>query len=146
MSGPGAEVRRLMRSAVTAVLGTTLAQKDGGEDDGRAFASLVLSACCCDGSPLLLLSDLALHSANIAGDARVTLLYDGTLGRADRLTGVRASVLGRAEKWRDDDALGRFLARHPSAAGYAGFGDFALYRVAVERAHVVAGFGAIHWE
>jgi hypothetical protein len=28
---------------------------------------------------------------------------------------------------------------------YAGFGDFRLYRMAIARAHVVAGFGRIRW-
>jgi putative heme iron utilization protein len=28
---------------------------------------------------------------------------------------------------------------------YLGFADFHLYEMAVERAHIVAGFGAIHW-
>ncbi len=41
--------------------------------------------------------------------------------------------------------MARYLARHPSAVRYAGFGDFNLYRVIIERAHLVAGFGRIHW-
>jgi hypothetical protein len=47
----------------------------------------------------------------------------------------------------DDDAvrLRRFLSRHPSASLYAGFKDFSLYRLQVTRAHLVAGFGRIHW-
>ncbi|MCB2102519.1 MAG: DUF2470 domain-containing protein, partial [Rhodobacterales bacterium] len=28
---------------------------------------------------------------------------------------------------------------------YAGFGDFAFYRLAVERAHLVGGFARAHW-
>src|SRR5690348_9055131 len=39
----------------------------------------------------------------------------------------------------------RFLARHPGAAMYAGFKDFAFYRLDATRAHLVAGFGRIHW-
>jgi putative heme iron utilization protein len=39
----------------------------------------------------------------------------------------------------------RFVARHPGAAVYADFADFHLYRFAVERAHLVAGFGKVHW-
>ena len=39
----------------------------------------------------------------------------------------------------------RFLARHPIADIYAGFTDFGVYRVTVERAHFVSGFGEIHW-
>jgi heme iron utilization protein len=54
-------------------------------------------------------------------------------------------VLGRAAVADDPLLRARFLARHPSAALYADFADFHLYRVAVERAHLVAGFGRIHW-
>ena len=45
----------------------------------------------------------------------------------------------------DPRLLARYVARHPDAAAYAGFRDFNLYRVSVERAHLVAGFGRIHW-
>jgi heme iron utilization protein len=37
------------------------------------------------------------------------------------------------------------MARHPDAGLYAGFKDFGFYRVAVERAHLVGGFGKIRW-
>ncbi len=40
--------------------------------------------------------------------------------------------------------MARFTARHPSAAAYAGFADFRLYRLEIARAHLVAGFGRIH--
>ena len=59
--------------------------------------------------------------------------------------GPRVTVLGRAEKTSDEHAKARFIARHPSAAMYAQFGDFAFYRVEPERAHIVAGFGKIDW-
>jgi len=46
----------------------------------------------------------------------------------------------------DEDRLRqRFLARHGDAAGYADFADFAVYHLAVERGHLVAGFGKIEW-
>jgi putative heme iron utilization protein len=54
-------------------------------------------------------------------------------------------VLGRAERTADERLKARFLARHPDAALYAGFKDFGFYRVAVERAHLVGGFGKICW-
>ena len=41
--------------------------------------------------------------------------------------------------------MARYTARHPGAADYAGFADFRLYRMTVESAHLVAGFGRIHW-
>ncbi len=135
---PGNQVRRLLRSADRGALATALA-------DGGPYASLVLVALAPDASPLLLLSDLAEHSRNIARESRVSLLVDGTAGLADPLTGPRASLVGRAVAIRDAALLARYVARHPSAAGYAAFADFRLYRLEVERAHLVAGFGQISW-
>jgi len=112
---------------------------------GAPYASLVVIAADLDASPLLLLSDLAQHSRNIAFDPRVSLLIDGTAGYRDPLTGPRLSVIGQARAVADPRLLARFTAHHPTSAVYSGFADFRLYRVAVERGHLVAGFGRIHW-
>ncbi len=138
---PAETVRDLLRRAETAALATTL-QRGGSQ---APYASLVLLACDHAGAPLLLLSDLADHSKNIAADPRVSLLVDGHRPEEEPLTGARASLQGRAAVVRDQALLDRFVARHPSAATYAGFGDFHLYRVEPEAAHLVAGFGQIHW-
>ena len=98
-----------------------------------------------DGAPLLLLSDLAEHSRNIEADDRVSLLIDGTAGLDDPLTGPRLTLLGRVRVSAEPDHRRRFLAAHPGAAQYADFADFAVYRVALDSAHLVAGFGSIHW-
>jgi putative heme iron utilization protein len=133
----GAEARRLMRRQDRAALGTSL--------DGVPYVSLVLAAFDLDATPLLLLSDLAQHTRNLAADPRVALLFDDTAGHADPLAGPRLTVLGRAERADKPRLVGRFTARHPSSAAYAGFGDFHLFRVAVGRGHLVAGFGRIDW-
>jgi hypothetical protein len=73
------------------------------------------------------------------------LLFDGTQGLEQPLTGPRVTLLGRAERTADKRLARRFLARHPDAGMYAGFKDFNFYRFAVERAHLVAGFGKIRW-
>ncbi len=112
---------------------------------GVPYASLVLIAADLDASPLLLLSDLAQHSRNIAFDPRVSLLIDGTAGYRDPLTGPRLTVIGQARALEDPRCLVRFAAHHPTSAVYSGFADFRLYRVAVERGHLVAGFGRIYW-
>src|SRR5262249_59822281 len=101
---------------------------------------------CDQAAPRLLLkSVLAGPSKNVAADPRAALLIDGTAGRVDPLTGPRVTVLGTVERTDDPRLKARFVARHPSAALYADFADFHLYRVAVTRAHLVAGFGRIHW-
>ncbi len=127
----------LMRRPGGAALGTSL--------EGAPYVSLVLTAPDLDGSPLLLLSDLAQHTRNIASDPRVSLLFDDTAGLDERLTGARLTLLGTAVRYDDAPALARYVEGHPSAAQYAGFGDFHLYRVAVERGHFIAGFGRIEW-
>lgn len=144
-SRPGEVVRRLLRATDRAVMATRLGQQADAELAAWPYSSLVLLACDHDATPLLLISDLAEHSKNIAGDARLSLLLDGTAGRVDPLTGPRAALLGKAEKIDDARLKTRFVARHPSAALYAEFADFHLYRVVLERAHFVAGFGRIHW-
>lgn len=142
---PGDVARRLLRAADRAALATSLAGGEEAAAGGWPYASLVLLACDHDAAPLLLVSNLAEHSKNIADDPRVGLLIDGTAGRVDPLTGPRVTVLGTAEKTDDPRLKARFVARHPSAALYADFADFHLYRVTVARAHFVAGFGRIHW-
>lgn len=140
MTEPGKDVRDLIRGTDRAALATALAG-----DTAHPYASLVLVASAMDGSPLLFMSDLAEHARNLTRDARLSLLFDGTAGFDDPLAGPRATVLGRATPSADTRERARFLARHPSAERYADFPDFRLYRVAVERAHLVAGFGRIRW-
>jgi len=135
---PGARARAVVRAADRAALASTLV-------GGGPFASLAMTACAHDASPLLLLSDLAEHTRNIAADPRVSLLFDGTAGLDDPLTGPRVTLLGRLVRDGDPAHLARFTARHPSAGLYAGFADFHLYRLQVARAHLVAGFGDIGW-
>jgi len=132
-------LRRLDRAALATALRVT------GDAAAWPYASLVLVAVDHGLSPILLLSDLAEHTKAIAHDARVSLLFDGTGGLAEPLTGPRVSLLGRAAKTDDDGLKRRFLRRHPDAGMYAGFKDFNFYRVVPERAHLVGGFGKIRW-
>lgn len=135
------EVRRLLREARAATLATVL--------DGAPYASLVTIATDVDGAPILLLSTLADHTRALQADARVSVLVDEARDLANPQTGARASVQGTARKVEDaaerTRLQRRFLARHPAAALYAGFGDFAFWRIAVERAHYVGGFARAVW-
>lgn len=135
---PALTIRRLARSIPQAALGTL-------DADGAPYVSLVLLAVDHDASPLLLLSDLADHTKNFRRDPRVSLLLDGTTGMTSPLAGARATLTGEIERTNAPHQSARFLARHPDAGGYAGFGDFNFYRLSLRRAHLVAGFGRIRW-
>lgn len=134
-------IRDLVRGVDRAALATALPVEGGS----WPYASLVLVSVDHDLSPILLLSDLAEHGRAIVGDDRVSLLFDGTHGLDQPLTGPRVTLVGHAVRNDDARLARRFLARHPDAKMYAGFNDFHFYRVAVERAHLVAGFGKIRW-
>lgn len=114
--------------------------------DGAPYASLATTVLDHDLAPILLLSSLADHTRNLMADSRVSLLLDGTDGHPNPQTGPRVSLTGRAERRDGDGRLkARFLAAHPGAALYAGFADFAIWRVIPERAHFVGGFGRAVW-
>lgn len=136
---PALTSRNLIRAADRAVLSTAMT------GDGWPYGSLVMTACDHAARPILLISELAEHTRNLASDARASLLFDGTAGLENPLTGARVTVLGTLARTGDSALAARYIARHPDAEMYAGFADFAFYVMAVERAHIVAGFGAIHW-
>ncbi|MCR9256549.1 MAG: DUF2470 domain-containing protein [Alphaproteobacteria bacterium] len=136
---PAVFSRGLIRAADRGVLATEMADGSG------PYASLVMIALDLAAQPVLLISTLADHTRNAMADDRVSLLIDGTAGLEEPLTGPRLSLQGRLAKTEDPRLRDRYLRRHPSAEMYAGFGDFAFYRMSVARAHLVAGFGRIHW-
>jgi putative heme iron utilization protein len=137
---PAITIRHLLRGLRRVALGTS-----DREEPGRPYVSLAMVALDLDATPLLLLSDLAEHTRNIAADPRVSLLFDATVDAPVPLSAARATLQGRAAVTTEPRHLVRYVARHPDAADYAGFRDFRLYAVAVDRAHLVAGFGRIHW-
>jgi len=139
----GAKARRTVRALGRAALATSMAE------NGAPYASLAMVATDHSGCPLMLLSDLAEHTRNIRANPAASLLFDATEGLDNPLTGTRVTQLGAVSKIDDgaerERLMARYLARHPDAAVYAGFADFNLYRLDVERVHVVAGFGVIFW-
>jgi putative heme iron utilization protein len=139
-AGMATQARAMLRSRRTGALATALAT-----DAGWPYASLVTFACDVDGSPILLLSGLSDHTRNLDRDPRGSLLVENASGRANPQTGPRLSLLGRVAPDGEPRLRRRFLARHPGAALYAGFMDFRVFRMTVERGHWVGGFGQARW-
>lgn len=134
---PAEAARALVRRALKASLATLEAST------GHPYASLVTIATDVDGTPLFLISTLALHTKNLQSDARASVLFDGTDASGDPLAGGRVTLIGRAVKTERATARSRFLGRQPHATGYADFPDFAFYELVPERAHYIGGFGRI---
>lgn len=135
----GRLARSLLRRSRQGALATLMAA------NGDPYCSLVNLASHPDGSPILLISRLALHTQNILGDPRVSLMLDER-AEGDPLEGARIMLAGRAElAGTDQQALlrRRYLSAHPSAEAFVNFKDFAFFRIRPAGAHLVAGFGRI---
>ncbi len=112
---------------------------------GDPYCSLVNVASAPDGSPILLISRLAIHTKNILNDPRVSLMLDER-APGDPLEGARIMLAGAAEEAQGDDVAmlsRRYLAAHPSAEEFVGFRDFSFFRIRPSGVHLVAGFGRI---
>src|ERR1700761_7485674 len=99
-------------------------------DSGDPYCSLVNVASYTDGSPILLISRLAVHTRNILADARVSLMLDERAS-GDPLEGARIMLSGRAEQAEDEKDLlqRRYLSAHPSAEAFVSFKDFSFFRI-----------------
>jgi heme iron utilization protein len=131
--------RSLLRRRRQGALATLMA------GTGDPYCSLVNLATHPDGMPILLISRLALHTRNILGDSRVSLMLDER-APGDPLEGTRIMLQGRAElvtKEQLEPVRRRYLAAHPSAEGFVDFADFSFFRIVPSGAHLVAGFGRI---
>ncbi|HZJ12556.1 MAG TPA: DUF2470 domain-containing protein [Methyloceanibacter sp.] len=136
-SAIAASARALVRRAFKASLATFDSRNN------YPYASLITLATDASGGPIFLISKLARHTANLAHDARASVMVDETSALADPLQGARLTLYGRAEPTAEEGVRRRFLARHPEASIYVDFPDFAIWRLAVEGAHFIGGFGRI---
>ncbi|HEX2830779.1 MAG TPA: DUF2470 domain-containing protein [Burkholderiales bacterium] len=133
---PAQASKKLLREGRSAALATLTA------GSGDPYCSLVNVASAADGAPLLLISTLAVHTKNLLADPRCSLMIDERKP-GDPLEGARVTLAGRAVATADEADRRRYLARQPGAGMFAGFGDFGLYRIEIDSAHLVAGFGRI---
>src|SRR5450759_2124408 len=104
--------RSLLRRSRTGALATMMA------GSGDPYCSLVNVASHADGSPILLISRLALHTRNILGDSRVSLMLDER-AEGDPLEGSRddAGGPGRGGRRRRSRDFAPTLPQRPSLRG-----------------------------
>jgi putative heme iron utilization protein len=133
---PQFAAKKLLREALSGALATLM------PGTGDPYCSLVNVATAADGMPLLLLSKLAVHTKNLLVDSRASLMLDERK-EDDPLEGARVMLMGTVAQTNEVTARARYLARHPEANAFAGFGDFGFYRMQLNRIHLVAGFGRI---
>lgn len=137
------DARRLARRLLHSGPHVALAVVD--PETGFPFASRVLAATDSDGTPVILVSALSAHTKALTADSRCSLLA-GEQGKGDPLAYPRVTVLAHAERITADDPdrlrlRRRFVLRHPKAALYIDFPDFAFFRLSPVSASLNGGFG-----
>ena len=136
---PSRLAKSLIRRSRQGALATLMAES------GDPYCSLVNVAAAPDGAPILLISQLAVHTKNILADHRVSLMLDERAA-GDPLEGARIMLAARAEEAEGEKRQmlrRRYLNAHPSAETFADFKDFSFFRITPSAAHLVAGFGRI---
>ena len=130
------------------------------EENGSPHVSFVTLAPQEDGTAILLLSDLARHTANFRRDDRVTMLVMANHARAfrsdtgsgqdplakDPLAEERITVHGAIEPYsvgQLDDGKELYIKHHPPSAQYINFKDFNFYQFKPSKIYLVGGFGRI---
>ncbi|WP_313664878.1 HugZ family protein [Shinella sp.] len=137
------EARHLARTLLRSARSCALAVLE--PETGAPFASRTLTGTDTDGTPVILVSALSVHTTALRADPRASLLA-GEPGKGDPLAYARLTVLCEAEEVsRESEARvalrERFVRRHPKAKLYIDFPDFAFFRLVPQRALLNGGFG-----
>lgn len=147
-NGPGVarDARLIARAAASGALATSRRAKRAS---GQPYVSKVGVALDLDGGALFLFSTLAAHTQDLLVDPRASLLVEAPQNSENPLESPRATLVGRAHRLTAADDVLRaravYLSHHPGAARYVDFGDFAFWKLDVERVHFVGGFGRAKW-
>lgn len=135
-----AAARALVREAQRGVLCTLI------PEEGIPYGSLVELLPLPDGDIVLFLSRLAEHQHFLAADPRASIVIAPHIAEEHALAKPRVTLVGRVELIEDRSSIANaYTERHPDAAGHIDFPDFLFYRLRVERARYIAGFGQMGW-
>lgn len=114
---------------------------------GKPFGSLVAYAVDDKGSPILFISDLAIHTKNLNKDGSCSVM----ISEADKenvFNSRRVTLIGKMVKVARKDAKAiqkAYLKKYEDAEGLLQLEDFNFYKMEVEKVYWVGGFGDIDW-
>ncbi len=109
------------------------------------FGSVMPYALDGRGNPTFLISTMAMHTQNVLGDPRASLLVTEPGAAEDPLGAGRVTLMGRVTRISGAEVRDRYLARHPNASYWVDFKDFAFFRMDTVDIYFVGGFGVMGW-
>jgi hypothetical protein len=100
------------------------------------------------GRPLFLISSMAVHTQNLAGDSRASLFVAEPDWAGDPLAAGRVTLMGAVKPvpaGARAEARAAYLARHANATYWVDFEDFGFHRLEIADLYFVGGFAAMDW-
>ncbi|TVU01255.1 hypothetical protein EJB05_53294, partial [Eragrostis curvula] len=127
------EIRTILDRSVRGVLAT-----HSQEHAGYPSGSMVDFACDQDGSPILAVSSLAIHSKNLSGNPKCSLLVaKDPEDRTDTVITVYGDAVPVSDEEKDS-VRSAYLKRHPEAF-WVDFGDFSFLHIKPKAVRYVSG-------
>ena len=115
---------------------------------GWPFGSVMPYGLDAEGHPVFLISTMAMHTQNLLGDPRASLLVTPPESRVDPLGAARVTVMGsvtKVPKEENAEIRAGYLDRHANASYWVGYQDFGFFRMAIAEIYFVGGFGSMGW-
>ena len=115
---------------------------------GFPFGSLMPYALDGQGSPIFLISTMAMHTQNLQSDPRASLFVTEPDVSGNPLGASRVTLIGNVIQIPEPD-LGEvrslYLEGYPDSKFWIDFDDFSFYRMDVLDVYYVGGFGVMGW-
>ena len=115
---------------------------------GWPFGSVMPYGLDERGRPIFLISTMAMHTQNLLGDQRASLLVTPPEISGDPLGAARVTLMGLTAKVPKEEVgalRDLYLARHANASYWVDFNDFSFFRMAIADVYFVGGFGSMGW-
>ena len=115
---------------------------------GWPFGSVMPYGLDAHGQPVFLISTMAMHTQNLLGDPRASLLVTPPESRTDPLGAARVTLMGsvtRVPKEQNAEVRACYLDRHANASYWVDYQDFGFFRMTMTEIYFVGGFGSMGW-
>ena len=115
---------------------------------GWPFGSVMPYGLDTEGRPSFLISTMAMHTQNVFGDDRASLLVTAPDAAEDPLGAGRVTLMGRVAKVPElvlAAVRAEYLLRYENASYWVDFKDFAFFHLDVIDLYFVGGFGVMGW-
>lgn len=115
---------------------------------GFPFGSVMPYGLDNHGRPIFLISTMAMHTQNLQGDSRASLLVTQPDASGDPLGSSRVTVIGNVLPVPGPElaeARKLYLERYANSKYWVDFEDFSFYRMDAVDVYYVGGFGVMGW-